>query len=261
VRLEMDAFGVTYEMAFTRSLDWIRQTRAAVGGDIDLVMPEMGLDGKARVVGIDPCPPIERDDGTGRMIVTGTMKHLASNVLSLEIAGQTEPLGVTDTHPIWSEDRHAFIVAGQLREGEHLKHLDGTLTEVTRITPRRGPPVMVYNLEVDAEHVYHVTPNGLLVHNNCGFASMMSPEEANRYNEFWGRNHPSVSSPYDIKTSFTKRGQIKTVTTYDQHGRAHRQYGLNEGHPEHQHRYEYPLTARPGTGSLPIRLPGEPISD
>ena len=27
--------------------------------------------------------------------------------------------------------------------------------------------MMVYNLEIDAEHVYHVGDNGLLVHNDC----------------------------------------------------------------------------------------------
>ena len=170
VRLEMDAYGVTYELAFTRSLAWLAQARAAVGGEIDLVLPEMGLDGKARVVGIDPCPEIEPDDGTGRMIVTGTMPHLASNVLRLDITGQTEPLGVTDTHPIWSEDRQAFVVAGQLQQlqqGERLRQLNGTLTQVTRITPMRGHPVMVYNFEVDGEHVDHVTADGLLVHHNC----------------------------------------------------------------------------------------------
>ncbi|MFN7769050.1 MAG: hypothetical protein ACK5UC_17740, partial [Planctomycetaceae bacterium] len=41
----------------------------------------------------------------------------------------------------------------------------GTLRQVTRITPRRGPPVAVFNLEVDAEHVYFVSTAGVLVHN------------------------------------------------------------------------------------------------
>ncbi len=49
--------------------------------------------------------------------------------------------------------------------GEHLQRADGTLTQVTRITPRRGPPVEVFNLEIDAEHVYHVGDGGVLVHN------------------------------------------------------------------------------------------------
>ena len=167
VRLEMEQHGTLYELAFVRSLKWLDQQQATVGGTIHLVMSEMGLDGEARVLAIDPCPEIEPDDGTGRMIVTGTMKHLAANVLEVEIAGELQPLGVTDTHPIWSEDRQDFVVAGQLRTGERLKQSNGTLTQVTRITPMRGPPVMVYNLEIDGEHVYHVGENGLLVHNAC----------------------------------------------------------------------------------------------
>ena len=167
VRLEMDQHGALYELAFVRPLSWLDEQHAAVGETIPLVMTEMGLDGEARVIAIDSCPEIEPDDGTGRMIVTGTMKHLATNVLEIEIAAETEPLGVTDTHPIWSEDRHQFVVAGQLRTGERLRQSNGHLTQITRITPKRGPPVMVYNLEIDAEHVYHVGENGLLVHNSC----------------------------------------------------------------------------------------------
>ena len=46
-----------------------------------------------------------------------------------------------------------------------LRTESGTLRQITRITPRRGPPVPVFNLEVDAEHVYYVSTAGLLVHN------------------------------------------------------------------------------------------------
>ena len=213
VRLEMDAYGVTYELAFTRSLDWIDQTHAVVGHEIDLVMHEMGLNGKARVIAIDPCPKIEPDDGTGRMIVTGTMKHLASNVLSLDITGQAEPLGVTDTHPIWSEDRQAFVVAGQLQRGERLRQLNGTLTQVTRITPMRGPPVNVYNLEIDGEHVYHVTTNGLLVHNACPWDKMAVGEHAlqdkHNWSKLFGDTRPTLQTiqPHidDVLTNGTWR--------------------------------------------------------
>jgi len=75
VRLEMDQHGALYELAFVRSQAWLNEQQAKVGGTIQLVMTEMGLDGPARVVGIDPCPEIESDDGTGRTIVTGTMQH------------------------------------------------------------------------------------------------------------------------------------------------------------------------------------------
>ncbi|MFN8708088.1 MAG: hypothetical protein ACK50J_15530 [Planctomyces sp.] len=42
-----------------------------------------------------------------------------------------------------------------------------TLVQVTRITPRRGPPVNVFNFEVDVDHVYHVGHSSVLVHSAC----------------------------------------------------------------------------------------------
>lgn len=183
VRLTMLQGGVFYELAFLRSLEWLDVEEAKVGQHIDLLMPEMGLLGPALVESIELCPDIEPDDGTGRMIVTGTMKHLATNVLNLTITGLEKPLGVTTTHPIWSETRQAFLPAGQLKEGEHLKQLDGTITQVTRISPKRGPPELVYNLEVDAEHVYHVSDTGLLVHNVC-------PWEVGPFNVLKSKSNP-----------------------------------------------------------------------
>jgi hypothetical protein len=128
---------------------------------------EMGLNGPARVVGIDPCPIIEPDDGTGRNVVTGTMAHPGANIVYLDITGLEEPLGVTDTHPIWSETRQDFVVAGQLEVGEQFRTVTGQSATLTKIHPHRGPPEMVFNLEVDGQHVYHVASSGLLVHNNC----------------------------------------------------------------------------------------------
>lgn len=98
----------------------------------------------------------------------------------LPIPDEDHPLGVTSTHPMWSEDRHEFVVAGQLKPGEHLLQSNGTLAQITRIRPRRGPPVMVYNLEIDSEHVYHVGKLGLLVHNECPFKRYVSSLEAER---------------------------------------------------------------------------------
>lgn len=96
------------------------------------------------------------------------MAHLASNVLNLAMEGVEEPIGVTGTHPFWSEDRQEFIPAGELAVGMNLRRADGTLVQISRITPRRGPPEVVYNLEIDGQHVYHVGSGGVLVHNSCG---------------------------------------------------------------------------------------------
>ncbi|MFN7768587.1 MAG: polymorphic toxin-type HINT domain-containing protein, partial [Planctomycetaceae bacterium] len=125
-------------------------------------LPELGAVGPAEVLAIEPCPPLA--SGPGRT-VTGTFAHAAANVLDLEIEGLDTPLGCTANHPFWSADRQDFVPAGSLTIGEHLRTESGTLRQVTRITPRRGPPVAVFNLEVDAEHVYFVSTAGVLVHN------------------------------------------------------------------------------------------------
>ena len=131
-------------------------------GWIHLVLPELGAVGPAEVLAIEPCPPLA--SGPGRT-VTGTFAHAAADVLELEIEGLDTPLGCTANHPFWSADRQDFVPAGSLTIGEHLRTESGTLRQVTRITPRRGPPVAVFNLEVDAEHVYYVSTAGVLVHN------------------------------------------------------------------------------------------------
>ncbi|APZ94504.1 polymorphic toxin-type HINT domain-containing protein [Fuerstiella marisgermanici] len=178
VQLSMFKGGVKYDLAFLRPLSWLESNSAKVGHSIHLEMHEMGLNGPAKVVAIDPCPQIEPDDGTSRNVVTGTMAHPGPNILYLNITGLNETLGVTDTHPIWSETRHEFVVAGKLEVGEQFKTLTGETSTLTKITPHRGPPEMVFNLEVDGEHVYSVASNGLLVHNDCvDLFRAVSPDE------------------------------------------------------------------------------------
>lgn len=163
----MSQDGIEYQLAFLRDLSWINSVNAAPGNMIHLNLKEMGLNGPALVESITDCPPIEPDDGNGRMVVTGTMCHLAENILDLHVTGLNEPIGVTDTHPIWSEDRQAFVRAGQLRPEDHLRSEAGVISQVTGITPHRGPPELTSNLEVNGEHVYQVTTSGIVVHNDC----------------------------------------------------------------------------------------------
>jgi hypothetical protein len=129
---------------------------------IFLTLPELEAVGPAEIVGVGPCPELE--PGEGRL-VTGTFAHQSGEVFDIAVDGLAESIGCTGAHPFWSEDRHEFIPARDLRLGETLRTESGTLRQITRITPRRGPPVAVFNLEVDAEHVYYVSVDGVLVHN------------------------------------------------------------------------------------------------
>ena len=61
----------------------------------------------------------------------------------------------------------------------------------------------------------------------------------------WRKEAKRFLAPFltSIKKSFHPDGNVKTVTTYDQHGNAHRQYGVSErGHDFHQHTYEAKTT-------------------
>ena len=128
-------------------------------------LSEFGCVGWSKVVEIDDTFKYVPGEGN---LVTGTFEHIAQETIDLQIEGQEKPIGCTPTHPIWSEDREEFVPAGDLIEGERVRVLNGDTKRVVQKLPRPGPEV-VYNLEVFGEHVYHVTSDGVLVHNHdCG---------------------------------------------------------------------------------------------
>jgi len=149
-----------FDIVLLRPLTWVEQTGAKPGGTIQLVVPEQGLDGPANVLAVDGCPSIP--GGAGH-VVTGTFTHIRGDILRLHLEGIAEPLGVTANHTMYSADRDAFILAGELHLGERLRHLDG-LTRIQHFERVDGQQ-RVYNLEIHGAHVYHVSTSGVLVHN------------------------------------------------------------------------------------------------
>ena len=156
--------GTYFEAELLRPLSWISRHRAKPGAVIELTMPELHVVGAAEVLSISACPPIDPGDGP---VVLSTFKNVAKNVLDIYVEGEAEPIGVTAGHPIWSEDRQAFIHSDQLQPGERLRSAVGKTVRITSIEIRAGPET-VYGLEVAGEHVYQITNAGLLVHNACG---------------------------------------------------------------------------------------------
>jgi hypothetical protein len=154
--------GSTADVELLRPLWWLEEQQAEVGGTVDIHVPECGIEGKAQVLAIEPCPTIK--PRSGLRVVTGTFKHQASNVLDVYVEGLNEPIGATPNHPFWSEDRQTFVRADELKEGEHLHAFNGTPI-VRRVVPLADPEP-VFNLEVQCDHVYHVARNGVLVHNS-----------------------------------------------------------------------------------------------
>jgi len=151
----------------TLAPDELPLAEALLGKELALDLPGIGASGPATVTAVLPCPEIAPAESLGHRVVTGTFHHSAAQVLDLQIRGEETSIGTTTTHPFWSEDRQAFVEAGQLQVGENLRRNDGRLTQVARLTPHTGPPVEVFNIEVDADHTYQVGGNGVLVHNEC----------------------------------------------------------------------------------------------
>jgi hypothetical protein len=127
-----------------------------------LELPEMGAVGWAELLGV-----VELDQFTSGKgnLVTGTFCHLAPETIDL-IVEDVDPIGCTPNHPFWSVDRQDYISAGELVPNERVLLYNGETKRVINKLSRPGPE-FVYNLEVFGEHVYHVTTDGVLVHNNC----------------------------------------------------------------------------------------------
>lgn len=155
------ADGSIADIELLRPNSWLRQQEVCVGGEVALHLPECGLDGTATVVAIRKCPPIANGNGK---VVTGTFRHHGAQVIDLSIEGQKSPIGVTPNHYFWSADANAYRRADELQRGERLLTADGTRPHVIGISVRAGVHA-VYNLEVHSEHVYFVSPDGIVVHN------------------------------------------------------------------------------------------------
>jgi hypothetical protein len=147
-----------------RPVEWLEENDAHEGRSLMLAIPEMGAVGAAVVTRIGPCPAITSGVGA---VVTGKFAHESdgSNVVSMRLDGQAEPMRVTRSHPYWSVDRREFVEAGALRDGELLDTESG-LRRVESVSPC-GYTGILYNLET-TEHVYRAGALGALVHNGCG---------------------------------------------------------------------------------------------
>ncbi|QGJ69330.1 Hypothetical protein PBC10988_10040 [Planctomycetales bacterium 10988] len=154
--------GHTLDITLLRSLAWIEQTKAKVGGTVYLEMHELGAVGDAKVLSLEDCPRIAPPPGN---VVTGKFAHSTDQPLvDVLVEGLTKPIGCTSNHLFWSETRQDFIEAGQLQPGETVRTLKAGKTKIVSFLPR-PPTDKVYNLEVHGEHVYQVAKLGVLVHN------------------------------------------------------------------------------------------------
>jgi hypothetical protein len=219
-------------LEFVENLD---ESQVQVGSTFYLSYPELDVTGDAEVLAITPCPPIPARPSPRHCLVTSKFTHDAAEVLDLSIEGVAGPIGVTPNHPIWSDDRREFVRADDLAVGESLLDAQGARVAVREITARSGR-TEVFNLEVDGEHVYHVSSAGVLVHNECpkGVAgSSGRPLSPSSY----PNPDPHMSAPpvrYEPQTieEVVRMRQGKGPTTRATHG---------TGNIEAHHRQQIPI--------------------
>lgn len=167
--VKQDNGGLDIELL--RPQEWLDAQNVRPGSLISMNMPEMGAVGEAEVLSVVSAPPIQPGEGN---VVSGKYIHQAANCIDLHIEGHDKPIGCTDNHPFWSEDRQEFIPVGELHDGERILLYSGEIARIAQKLPRPGPET-VYNLEIWGEHVYHVGEFGVLVHNSC---AQHTPDQA-----------------------------------------------------------------------------------
>lgn len=168
VRLQMEKRGGgRVQIQLLRDVLWVEMQGCIVGETIFLNMPELGVEGIADVLAIEPCPPLETlpadCNPSQYRLVTGTIQHESGATLDLKLTSEPAPIGVIPSYPIWSVDQQDWINAADLKPGETVKTLTGT-AKVETISERDfAEPV--YNIEVEGDHIYRVGESGALVHN------------------------------------------------------------------------------------------------
>lgn len=143
---------------------WFKEHQILVGHDTHLSLPEMGVDGSAKVLSVSVIPPSSNELQEDYEVVTGKFTHENIKVIDLYFDNE-KPLGVTVTHPFWSMGKGGWVDAGDLHLGESVKTIEGTAKLVSR-EDREGLHT-VYNLEVHRRHTFYVSDVGVLVHNTC----------------------------------------------------------------------------------------------
>ncbi len=175
---ETDWYAVSFEQVFGGSKcqlalhqDWINKNDYSVDAEVQMNLPEQGINGPFRITSIKHILPQkipDDSDPTDEYIwkpVTGLFTHVSDQVWELEFDNEQE-LGVTHNHPIYSVTRSDWVFAGLLDVGEEVLTYEGTAVATDK-SKKQGSEA-VYNLEVKDHHNFLVTESGVVVHNNYG---------------------------------------------------------------------------------------------
>lgn len=207
---------------------WILEHGTRVGSKvpIPLDLTEMGIPQQpAEVVAIERCPIVQ--DGPGRVVLT-TVSHLNNFLFDLKVQGERGPpvsVEVTGWHKLYSESR-GWVSVCELRTGEQLRGRRSPLI-VTSLTRHAGTN-RVYNMTVEAEHVYYVAAIGVLAHNTQCVAPVTMDQAIDRAVAHAGE---------DANVVLTKGGNVQLIgeATKDATGKTVRNIARLDVNPADPH--------------------------
>lgn len=172
--------GSTAQVYLRRPLWWMQQHGARAPGDkLTLLMPEMGIVGRAQLEAILPSTLDTRSwdyraqGDYAYYPLTGFFAHESAEVWDLYFSSSKQPVGTTYNHPFYSTDRAQYVYAGELTLGERILTQSGDTVQFLLKRPHAGLSTKVYNLEVWRAHNFLVTEKGMVVHNNGCMVEVM----------------------------------------------------------------------------------------
>lgn len=154
--------GALIEMQLLRPAEWIENMGLVAGVEFTPRLSDIEVDGHATVTAISSCPRIS--EGEGSVVIGRFVTRQVNNLVEVTLESGTRFTGTT-THPVWIPDDQQWVKLGDLEEGQQLESLTGPLTVVA--ISRLADVSDVFNIEVHGHHVYRITEDGVLVHNNC----------------------------------------------------------------------------------------------
>lgn len=171
----------------------------------------------------------EQSGQTEYQVVRQTFERFANDVLSVKVAGESAPIGVTSEHPFFvkvhgarsdtsGEDDGEWRKAGELNIGDEIRTASGGWSKVESIETRAA--AQVYNFEVAQNHNYFVGGQGLLAHNTCntpppnltpkGAGRSGAHKQAKRDAGIPASQQPSVTGP-----NLDRNGVVQPGRQYD----------------------------------------------
>ncbi len=158
-------------------IDWMKNHGYTVDGIVEMNLLEQGISSPFKITSIRHIQPQkipgdeDPDDDYEYRPVTGLFTHQSNDVYTLGFTNAPS-LGVTATHPIYSTTYHDWRLAGELEVGERVLTFKGEATVSS--TEKRAGIETVYNLEVKDLHNFLVGDEGVVVHNGCTFAELLT---------------------------------------------------------------------------------------